>query len=282
MGFLFGSGGLSSSINMLREFLILAVVVAVASAAGCGRPSINPFRTMIVGGNDAIPGAWPWQVGVRKIPRFGSDYHMCGGTLINNQWVVTAAHCFYRYKSVDDYIITVGSYDRDVVDSTQENFGIEQIINHPDYNPNTLDNDITLLKLNRPVTESDYVGFACLPPNDFPAGSQCWVTGWGDQETTVDDSDLQEVMVPIIDTKTCNARLWYNGEVTDNMICAGYEQGGKDSCQGDSGGPFVCQRSDGTWDLVGVVSWGYGCADARSPGVYARVYNYLSWINQYI
>ncbi|XP_071493626.1 trypsin-2-like [Diadema antillarum] len=263
---------------MLAPLVLLSFVVA--ATADCGVPAIQPVNTMIVGGNDATEGSWPWQVGIIKNYLVGSGgYHMCGATLINDQWIVSAAHCFYRWKRLSDYTITVGSHDRDDVDKNQQNLKLGGIWVHEDYNSRTLDNDIAMLKLEQPITFTDYISPACVATNDYPAGTTCVVTGWGDQETAVDDTDLQEVYVPIIDTEVCNRQNWYNGAITDNMFCAGYPEGGQDSCQGDSGGPFVCRNQAGAWELTGVVSWGYGCADALNPGVYTRVTRYNNWIN---
>ncbi|XP_033640586.1 trypsin-2-like [Asterias rubens] len=264
---------------MLKLVVLCALVATVF--ADCGVQVISPSLSKIVGGSEAVPGSWPWQVMLRK-RYFGGDYQFCGGTLISDQWVLTAAHCFYNFGNIKAYSAVVGAHDRDAVDSTQSSFSLEQIFLHEDYNTNTLDNDITLLKLSSPVSFSDYVNTACLPTSDFPAGTNCVVTGWGDQETVVDDSTLQQVEVPVISTTQCNKPLWYGGAITDNMICAGYTEGQKDSCQGDSGGPFVCKGSSGAYEIAGVVSWGYGCADARNPGVYAKVSNYNSWINNII
>ncbi|XP_038051917.1 trypsin-like [Patiria miniata] len=264
----------------MLKFLVLCALAA-SVYADCGVQVISPSLSKIVGGDEAVPGSWPWQVMLRK-KYWGGDYQFCGGTLINDQWVVTAAHCFYNYGNINLYSAVVGAHDRDAVDATQSSVGLAQVFLHEDYNTRTLDNDITLLKLSSPVSLSDYVTPACLPQREVATGTDCVVTGWGDQETTVDDPALQQVVVPIISTAQCNKATWYGGDITDNMICAGYSQGGKDSCQGDSGGPFVCAASSGAYELVGVVSWGYGCADARNPGVYAKVLNYVDWINNIV
>nr|XP_054774347.1 trypsin-2-like [Lytechinus pictus] len=263
---------------MLKAIVLLSCVAA--ALADCGIPAIQPVNSFIVGGDAATPGAWPWQVGIQKNYLIGGGgYHMCGGTLINDQWIVSAAHCFYRWKRLSDYTMTLGSHDRDAIDETQVNAQLGGIFVHENYDTRNLDNDIALLKLESPVTFTDYISEACVAQTDYEAETMCVVTGWGDQETAIDQTELQEVYVPIIDNAVCNRASWYNGEVTDNMICAGYSTGGKDSCQGDSGGPFMCRNSAGAWELTGVVSWGYGCADPLNPGVYARVTRYNDWIN---
>merc|ERR550534_64168 len=204
---------------MLRVAVLISCAVAVF--ADCGVPAIkSEGHSMIVGGVPATPGSWPWQVGVRKQYLVGQGgYHMCGGTLIDNQWIVSAAHCFYRWKRLSDYMITLGSHDRDNTDSTQVDSKLGDIWVHENYDSRTLDNDIALLKLENPVAFTDHISPACINTLDFPADKMCVVTGWGDQETTVDNSALQEVYVPIIDTATCNRPSWYNGDITDNMLC---------------------------------------------------------------
>lgn len=265
------------------NIIILLAFAVSAAYAECGLQAIPPISALIVGGDEAIPGSWPWQVGLRTEYLIGGgDYHFCGGTLINNRWVVTAGHCFYGTKNTKGYTATLGSHQVDTVDSNQQNVGLETIIVHEDYNNRLLDNDICLLKLAEDVKIDDYKNVACLPSADVTADTKCVVTGWGDTETIVEKTTLQQVTVPVIATSVCNQANWYDGEITENMICAGYAAGGQDSCQGDSGGPMVCRNGDGAYELQGIVSWGYGCAEPRNPGVYTRVHNYVDWINSNI
>jgi secreted trypsin-like serine protease len=144
-----------------------------------------------------------------------------------------------------------------------------------------MDNDIMLLKLSSALQLNEYVSPVCLPDSSFKydAGTQCITTGWGALTSAGLYPDLlQQVEVPIVGTDTCNAPNWYNGDITSTMICAGYEEGGKDSCQGDSGGPLVTHTGE-HWVLPGIVSWGSGCAEKLRPGIYTKVTNYLQWID---
>lgn len=160
---------------------------------------------------------------------------------------------------------------------------------HPEYYAGTLDNDLAILRLNVPVdfTNAPHISPACLPDkfSDY-TGHRCWTTGWG-KDAFGDfgkyQNILKEVDVPIINQQQCqqqlrNTRLGYSYKLNPGFICAGGEEG-KDACKGDGGGPMVCERN-GSWQLVGVVSWGIGCGQVNVPGVYVRVSHYLDWIQQ--
>ncbi|XP_066304565.1 plasminogen-like isoform X2 [Branchiostoma lanceolatum] len=246
----------------------------ISPTVKCGVPAFASLSNRIVGGEDAVYGSWPWQVSLLT-----SGTHNCGGSIIAPNWILTAAHCL---RSGVSLTIQGGShYRRSNDEPYQRNYDVSRIIIHEDYNSRTSDNDIALVKLSTSINYNDYVRPVCLPSEDTAAGTECYVTGWGKLQSGFwgETSDiLQQAKVPIIATQTCNSRNYYNGQITDNMICAGYTQGGVDACQGDSGGPLVCPN-DGKWVQTGVVSWGYGCAQAYRPGVYVRVTNYISWIN---
>ncbi|XP_010370690.2 transmembrane protease serine 5 isoform X3 [Rhinopithecus roxellana] len=159
---------------------------------------------------------------------------------------------------------------------------VERIIPHPLYSAQNHDYDVALLRLRTPLNFSDTVGAVCLPAKErhFPKGSQCWVSGWGhtDSSHTYSSDMLQDTVVPLLSTQLCNSSCVYSGALTPRMLCAGYLDGRADACQGDSGGPLVCPDGD-TWRLVGVVSWGLGCAEPNHPGVYAKVAEFLDWIH---
>ncbi|ROT72258.1 CUB-serine protease [Penaeus vannamei] len=156
---------------------------------------------------------------------------------------------------------------------------IAEIKVHPGYDSNTLDNDIALLKLADPIEfpDDNRIAPVCLPTaGEMYADVDATITGWGAQQQGGSTSAvLFEVTVPTMTNAVCDTK--YSGQITANMICAGIPEGGKDSCQGDSGGPMIVEEN-GKWKLVGVVSWGYGCAQPNKPGVYARVTRYLDWI----
>uniref|UniRef100_A0A8C4Y8F4 Peptidase S1 domain-containing protein n=1 Tax=Gopherus evgoodei TaxID=1825980 RepID=A0A8C4Y8F4_9SAUR len=247
----------------------------------CEQPKGSP---RIVGGNDAKNGSWPWQVSIRE----GSN-HVCGGSLIAESWVVSAAHCFDGDKSA--YHVNLGEYQLLNPSERLVSFPIKEIYRHPSYTDIGSSGDIALVELETPVNFNSVIHPICLPASsvEFPAGMECWVTGWGDTHYGAPKT-LQEVQVPLIDRDTCNS-LFNTGSYPDDpqgidpikqdMICAGYPQGEKDACQGDSGGPLVCEW-DSAWLLAGVVSWGVECARPNRPGVYILLPPYADWIQGYI
>ncbi|XP_051571328.1 polyserase-2-like isoform X2 [Myxocyprinus asiaticus] len=268
----------------MRMLQILSTVFTVAllmkgcdaQLSDCGKA---PLDTRIVGGQDAPVGAWPWQVSLHR-----SNGHFCGGSLINNEWVLTAAHCFVS-TSTSGLTVYLGRQTQSGTNTNEVSRTVSQIIKHQNYSSSSNDNDVTLLHLSSPVTFTDYIRPVCLAAADstFFNRTASWVTGWGDIKTGVSmpsPETLQEVQVPIIGNRQCKC-LYGIQTITNNMICAGLIEGGKDSCQGDSGGPMVSKQGS-VWIQSGVVSFGEGCALPRFPGVYARVSRYQTWITQQI
>ncbi|KAF5892452.1 serine protease 27-like, partial [Clarias magur] len=209
--------------------LLLIVKVSLGQLSICGRA---PPNNRIVGGQNAIPGAWPWQVSLHS-PLYSG--HFCGGSLINKDWVMTAAHCFISISSLADMVVYLGKQNQTGVNPNQITRKIIRIIIHPKFNSITLDNDITLLRLSCSVTFTNYINPVCLAAkgSSFAASTMCWITGWGDIASGVELPSprvLQDAQVPIIGRTKC-ADLLGPGVITKNMICAGFLEGGKDTCQ---------------------------------------------------
>ncbi|XP_042345591.1 trypsin-1-like [Plectropomus leopardus] len=215
----------------------------------------------IVGGYECTPYSQRYQVSLN------SGYHFCGGSLVNKDWVVSAAHC---YKSRVE--VRLGEHNIKVTEGSEQFISSSRVIRHPDYSSYTIDNDIMLIKLSEPATLNQYVQPVALPTSCAPAGTMCLVSGWGNtMSSTADRNKLQCLNIPILSKTDCENA--YPGMITNSMFCAGFLEGGKDSCQGDSGGPVVCNN-----ELQGVVSWGFGCAEKDYPGVYTKVCIFTEWL----
>jgi secreted trypsin-like serine protease len=169
-------------------------------------------------------------------------------------------------------------------ESTVQRVRVAEQLVHEEYNAANNDLDVMLVRLAEPLRFNEYITPVCLPNSDLelPSGTKCYTTGWGTLSSGGYMPDvLQQVQVPLISKEACNQPEWYDGEITDAMVCAGYEEGGKDSCQGDSGGPLVCYHED-SWLLIGITSWGHGCASELKPGVYTNVAKVPEWVKRKI
>ncbi|GKT86035.1 trypsin A chain [Colletotrichum tofieldiae] len=201
------------------------------------------------------------------LPRSGS--HFCGGSLLNANTVITAAHCSVG-QSASSVSVRAGSLKRN---SGGVLVGVSRIIVNPSYSSSTYNNDVAIWKLSTSIPTSSTISYATLPAAnaDPVGGANVQVAGWHGSSTI--PVDLRKVTVPIVSRTTCRSQ-YGTSAITNNMVCAGVSTGGRDSCQGDSGGPLV----DASKTLIGIVSWGDGCAQANAAGVYARVSTLLSFV----
>ncbi|XP_011301302.1 proclotting enzyme [Fopius arisanus] len=239
---------------------------------GCGMSSKS--KTRIVGGRPADPREWPWMV---ALIRTDAD-HYCGGVLITDRHVLTAAHCVHGLRK-RDVIVRLGEYDFSADNKPRvHDLRIIEIRSHPDFDALNYDNDIAIIKLHRRTVFNTYIWPICLPPTGFSAENKsAIVTGWGTQYYGGPASPiLLEVAVPVWPQDLCRRTM--ESRVSQNTLCAGAYQGGQDSCQGDSGGPLLHQLGNGRWINIGIVSWGVRCGEPGYPGIYTRVSSYLDWI----
>ncbi|XP_056384167.1 chymotrypsin B-like [Hyla sarda] len=258
-------------------FLLLVSCLALASTAyGCGTTSITPVVSgyaRIVNGEEAVPGSWPWQVSLQD----RTGWHYCGGSLISSNWVVTAAHCTV---GLTDRVV-VGEHDRSSSAEAIQSLAVAQVFTHPQWNSNTINNDISLVKLAKPAVLGTTVAPVCLanPGEVYDDGRICVTSGWGKTRWNAFNtpSKLQQTALPVLSNENC--RTYWGSNISDVMVCAG--AAGSSSCMGDSGGPLVCQRN-GAWTLVGIVSWGSSQCATSSPGVYARVTELRGWVDQIV
>ncbi|KAM3598376.1 uncharacterized protein V6R79_017192 [Siganus canaliculatus] len=256
---------------MTRCFFFVSSAGSDAQLDVCGETIHNP-KTRIVGGVEAPEGGWPWQVVVLH------DQSFCGGTLITNQWVLTAAQCV---QSTAGLIVVFGTNTLNPVSNTSKVFYVSNVVVHPGYKSGSFEHDIALLQLTSPVELEDLIKPVCLAEEDstFGEGTVFWTTGWGyiDTDTVLPaPHPLKEVSLPLVSNEECDKI--YHG-VTDNMMCAGGEPG-RGPCIGDGGGPLMLEV-DGQWVQVGVMSFisVAGCAQGGIPAGFTRVSRYQQWIS---
>ncbi|CAK6982104.1 trypsin-like [Scomber scombrus] len=239
---------------------LLALLLMVGAAAAVPREDGR-----IIGGQECEPNSRPFMASLNY------GYHFCGGVLINEQWVLSVAHCWYNPYYMQ---IMLGEHDVRVFEGTEQLAKTDNIIWHPSYDYQTLDYDIMLIKLFNPVDVTAAVAPIPLPTGCPVGGMECSVSGWGniapDGEVFM-PFRLQCLDVPVTDEQDCENS--YPGMITRRMFCAGYMDGGRDACNGDSGSPLVCRG-----EVYGLVSWGQGCALPNYPGVYVKVCEFLYWI----
>uniref|UniRef100_A0A8D2LZD4 Peptidase S1 domain-containing protein n=1 Tax=Varanus komodoensis TaxID=61221 RepID=A0A8D2LZD4_VARKO len=249
--------------------VVLILVLMIFSSSVCGKQG---FMNRIVGGENSQDGEWPWQVSIKM-----NGKHHCGGSLIGDQWLITASHCFKQFCTPSNFTVLLGALKLSDPGPHSITVDVKKIILNPTYDGDVRSGDIALVQLEQPVKFSHQIIPICVPDANvtFAPGHKCWVTGWGDRNKNL-PSWFPLLEVPIISTNTCNALYRQNSghpkdrrDIKKDMICAGFAAGRGDACQGDSGGPLACQVKD-TWLLAGVVSWGDGCAQKNRPGVYAR------------
>ncbi|XP_071518607.1 trypsin-1-like isoform X2 [Panulirus ornatus] len=207
-----------------------------------------------------------------------SGTHLCAGSVLNENFVITAGHCVDGH-SQSSITVVAGEYDLEVSSGDEQRRKVSALLLHEHYDDSTNTNDIALVKLAEPLVFNDVVKPIELPGQMelVAANTLCTTTGWG---STFEDGDVVDVLrkvdVPVVSDNKCRESYGVT-VIADHMLCAGYEEGGKDACQGDSGGPFVCLGK-----LHGITSAGYGCARPNYPGVYTEVAYFREWIDSHM
>ena len=269
----------------------------------CGQQGLVGYGSgRIIGGSDASRGQWPWLVWIKYENNDGLGPRLCGGSLISNQWVLTAAHCVIsvskgdRFKTCDGCLEMNGGVYNTGLSYSDEMHRVplvpKKIVVHENYKGEGLFNDIALVQIEPvDIVSSDYVKPICLPKFEEPvAGTKCFIAGWGQTINDTQSAVLQDAPITISDIDACKdnydvkEHLQSRVRVEDH-IC-GKESNldqiefiYKDACQGDSGGPLMCQRCEScNWYVAGVVSFGDDCG--KWDGVYTKVSRYEDWIRR--
>lgn len=277
----------SSTTEKYHRCLATAVaVVVLAAMSSLPTSEANDGSDLrIIGGFEALQLATMHQVSLRRKTSdqtsFGSG-HFCGGSLINNRTVLTAAHCLVdnndRQRAASYFRVVGGSLNRIIASANTEIVDVSRVVIHEKYNPKNFDNDVGLLILSTAIPNNHPtlkpINMTTSRPNSLIV---CQTSGWGTTRYGVSmaTSVLMAVNVTVQPSEICNGTTSYNGSIKSGMLCAGEWQGGRDACQGDSGGPLVCNGR-----LAGIVSHGNGCGEAAYPGVYADVAYYQEWIRK--
>ncbi|CAI9169453.1 unnamed protein product [Rangifer tarandus platyrhynchus] len=249
--------------------------VAFSRDVACGQ---RPVQGKILGGVDALERKWPWQVSVHY-----TGFHICGGSIVDEYWILSAAHCFDRSTNTEAYDIYVGLVDLLVAGNHTQWFEVNRVIIHPTYELyHPIGGDVALVQLKTRIVFSDAVLPICIAPPDLTLSSlSCWATGWGSISQQGDTSNkLQEVQLPLVPLYLCR-QLYGQTNIQPDMLCAGNFRDMKTACEGDSGSPLVCEFNH-TWVQIGVVSWGKGCTYPMFPTVFARVSFFSRWIQRHI
>uniref|UniRef100_A0A3B4FMH6 Neurotrypsin n=1 Tax=Pundamilia nyererei TaxID=303518 RepID=A0A3B4FMH6_9CICH len=282
----------SEDAGVICDYTLDPTGTGASAMQSCGRRLSRQRRQRrIIGGEKSLRGEWPWQVSLWLRSQSKGNHPLCGASLINSCWLVTAAHCFKRFgRDPARYVLRLGDYHTVEQDDFERTLSPERIIIHTKYHSQSWEYDIALLRLKGTegncVAFNPHTGAVCLPePGDKLEKrlTACVITGWGITGKFHEYSHtLLQAWVPLLPALTCKKR--YGNRFTSRMLCAGSlsKHHRVDSCQGDSGGPLVCQGERGHWVLTGVISWGHGCGNPSFPGVYTRVSRFLRWINKAI
>lgn len=270
----FAKAALATAISSAISITSYATPHAPSPQVATSKDNLRMAR--IIGGGAAIANTYPWMVSVQYKEE---SEHFCGGSLIGDKYVLTAAHCI-EDETAEEIQVVISEYDLEEQSNQEEIISVENIFIHEDYEEE--DNDIAVLELSTSSNKTPVTLVDTATMNNLSTGTNMTVMGWGNQSTNDEDfpNILQEVQVPLADQTSCETNYQGVGiDITNNMVCAGLTEGGKDSCQGDSGGPLVYQK-DSSWIQTGIVSFGEGCAEANYFGVYTRVANYQAWITE--
>ncbi|XP_020278718.1 trypsin 3A1-like [Pseudomyrmex gracilis] len=236
-------------------------------------------HSRIVGGNVTSVHEYPWLVSMYKRGTF-----YCAGSVITRKHVLTAAHCLSGFDIKSITLVLVDA-DHPKIGKSAIVRGIHSVTIHENYQAYSYDNDIAIIQMDQPVIIGDAIRTACLPEDkniDY-TGANATIVGWGRTGEHKPLSDeLRRVNVPILSMEECALAGYAKDRITENMFCSGFLQGEFDACFGDSGGPLLVKGVHGQLDVIGLVSFGRGCARPSFPGIYTKLTNYIDWFKDHL
>lgn len=242
---------------------------------------LQSVQPRIIGGVPANPDDFPYLVSLMMAGDGPAvDRHFCGGSIVGDQWVMTAAHCVNWIIGYQEYItIGAGSVDLEAM----REYRLDGIWIHPNYSESGYapDYDYAIVKVDRDFDEAAITVVTAQDNPHINVGDEAWIAGWGIDETNAIQQKMLKARVKVASRQDCNDADSYNGVITSRMICLGYPEGGTDACQGDSGGNAEVTVK-GRKRLIGATSWGEGCALPQKFGVYSRLIAVRSWITSII
>lgn len=282
--------------TLLVACLVTSVAIIDVFCQECGKKhntatgsseTLQVKSLVVVGGEDAVLKEFPWQVSL-QYKDGDENVHFCGGSIIADQWVLSAAHCFqfdrlpYRTSGAG-FDAVAGIVDRRTVETSEQRIAAVDYVMHEDFNASSGQNDIALIQLETAFDFGQFVEPICMPQPLQSTFGTATVTGWGSMSTQGPFSDvLQKLDMTVISDEQCGT--YYPSKIVRSMICVANGGGPAYTgpCSGDSGGPLISYRpNDDSYYLSGVVSWGNGCEE-NYPAVLMEVSYFIDWINAHM